>query len=265
MVRNFKLASRTATMSLLNSPEKRAVYAMRQQAKQQGGTPQSWSMLSDAQRQAAKGPAPGIQARNFPKSMQAVRSNKSVNSGQNPAFKLGPLQGPATSGPMPNMLKGRPLQGPATSGPMPDMAYKRGRYRMTRNSQSTMGGTMTKNKSTASNVADSAAPTSTPSAAANQFDTGTKRPVEGGMIGKAWNTLGVSEAGRKFDGSSGEGMLAQANDFRRHLWAGSGTDRAKKIGATAFAVGSASRVITGGGTPVTDEYGNFDIAGIPFV
>lgn len=264
MVRSFKLASRAATRSLLNSPEKRATYDMRQQAKQQGGTPQGWSTLSNAQRQAAKGPAPTIQARNFPKSMQTVQSNKSVNSGQNPAFKLGPMQGPATSGPMPDMLKGRPLQGPATSGPMPDMAFKRDGYRMTKNSHGTMRGTRKANVQTASNSAESAAPTSTASAP-SQFDTGTKRSVESGMIGKAWNTLGVSDAGQKFDGSSGSGMISQANDFRRHLWAGSGTDRAKKIGATAFAVGSAGRMVSGGGTPVTDEYGNFDIAGVPFI
>lgn len=38
-----------------------------------------------------------------------------------------------------------------------------------------------------------------------------------------------------------------------------------RMGAAAFGVGTASRLVGGGGGPFTDRYGNFDIAGIPFI
>lgn len=98
-----------------------------------------------------------------------------------------------------------------------------------------------------------------------QFGTSLGNSVDKGTIGKIEDWMGVSEAGRKYNPQSGTGMMAQGSDFASHLWAGNNWDKAKKIGATAAVAGSASRMLTGSGTPITDEHGNFDIAGIPFI
>lgn len=45
------------------------------------------------------------------------------------------------------------------------------------------------------------------------------------------------------------------------LWAG----RMGRLGGGMFIAGSAWRMATGSGTPVTDDRGKFDIAGIPFI